>query len=192
MKLDTHVRSQSGGSGVWLLLIITLAALVVILGLYRPELVREYLPGALAAPTPTPTPEPPPAPTPEPTPQPTPEPTPQPTPEPTPAATPKPSPITEVVPETPLDFAAIAANPALWPKQVALLQPTPFSLILDEKVVGQTRLPVGTLLTLVRVLPDRAPAQVEVLYHGDRKIIAADAVDLVARVNAQKISGQPA
>lgn len=165
---------------IWIFVFVALAALAVYLVKCRPELVNEYLPGLVATPTPVPTPEPTPVPTPEPTPEATPEPTPEPTPEATPVveATPE--------PEAPLDFAAIAATPALWPKQVALLQQTAFPLIFNGKVVGQAQAAVGMLLPLVRVLPDLDKPQVEILYQNNKEVVSAAAVDLIPRAAALK------
>jgi hypothetical protein len=134
----------------------------------------------LATPTPRPTPELTPTPTPEPTPEATPEPTPEPTPEATPIAEVSPT------PEVPLDFATVAASPTLWPKQVALLKQTTFPLVLGGRVVGQAQVAAGTVLQLVRVLPDPSKEQVEVLYQNNKEIVPATAIDLIPRASALK------
>jgi len=170
---------EAGGAWVWVILIIALLALSVYLVSRRPELVNKYVPGLLVLP-----PEPTPAPTPEATPEPTPEPTPAPTPETAPAATP----MAEATPapESPLSFADIAATPALWPKQVAFLQTTALPIIVNGNVAGQAQVPVGTLLNLVRVLPDQDKSQVEVMYLDSRVTVSASATDLVPRATALK------
>jgi len=90
------------------------------------------------------------------------------------------------VPETPLDFATIASTPALWPKQVALVKQTTFPLMLNGKVVGQAQVPVGTVLPLLRVLPDPTRQQVEVLHQNSREIVPAASIDLIPRASALK------
>ena len=184
MSFARKFRAEAGQAWVWALLIIALLALSFYLVSQRPELVNKYVPGLLATPTPKPTPAPTPEPTPEATPEPTPAPTPPPTPEPAPAATP----VAEntPAPESPLSFADIAATPALWPKQVAFLQATALPIIVNGKVAGQTQAPVGTLLQLVKVLPDSAKPEVEVLYVDNRVTVSASATDLVPRATALK------
>ncbi|MEI6070787.1 MAG: hypothetical protein WCS31_03265 [Verrucomicrobiae bacterium] len=186
MKFEKTNRLQRGGAGVWVLLILALAALAVYLVVGRPDLVKEYLPGVFATPSPTPvaTPEP----TPEPTPAPTPETTPTPAPEPTPMPTPEPTPIVQATPaqETALGFSEVAATRALWPKQVALVQQASFSLIYNGKVVGKAPVPAGTLLEVLQVLPDLAKPQVEVLFQNNREIVSASDVDLIPRAEALK------
>jgi hypothetical protein len=65
----------------------------------------------------------------------------------------------------------------------------PFPILLNGKVVGQALAPVGTVLTLVRVLPDPAKEQVEVLYQNNKEIVPADAIDLIPRASALKNAG---
>ncbi|MFA7343015.1 MAG: hypothetical protein WC003_01805 [Terrimicrobiaceae bacterium] len=190
MKLSMRLLySRSGNAAVWVILIIAIVALLVYLLGSRPDLVNTYLPGLF----PTPTPQATPTPTPEPVPEPTPTPTPTPIPTPTPAPTPVPAPVAEATPEpeVPLDFAAIAANPTLWPKQVALRQQFAFPLTLNGKVVGQAQVPAGTVFPLVRVLPDTANPQVEILYQNNRTVLPAAAVDLILRVTENKNHASP-
>ena len=180
MKPANKSNSKEGKAVVWILLVLAVAALVIYLLSCRPGLVNEYFPGLLGAPTPAP------QATPEPTPEPAPEPTPEPTPTPTPEPTPAPTPVVEATPEAALDFATIAATPAIWPKQVALIEQLTLPLIFNGKVVGQAKAPAGMVLPLVRVLPDPVKPQVEILYQGNRTLVDATSVDLIARAAANK------
>ena len=189
MKIRRYRGSIKAETGRWILVILALIGLSYYLVKQRPELINQFIPGAIATPTPEPTPAPTPEPTatPTPTPSPTPEPvveTPTPTPTPEPTATPVV--VATPTPEELLDFATIATNPAFWPKQVTLLQKTAFSLVFNGKVAGQVQAPAGILLQLVRVLPDTAKPQVEVLFQNSREIVSASLLDLVPRATAIK------
>lgn len=117
---------------------------------------------------------------------------PTPTPEPaTPApavvkATPTPLPVAVVATPTPLptppplDVATVVRTPALWPPQVALLQPYPFPVVLNGKVVGDAKAPVGTVLRVLRV----GGQQVEVEFQSARHVLPLTATDLMARATA--------
>ncbi len=77
----------------------------------------------------------------------------------------------------PPDLAQVAQNPALWPKEVTLLAPASFPVVFEGRTAGQTLLPAGTRLRLVRV----AAAQVELENQGARQWVGAAATDLLAR-----------
>jgi hypothetical protein len=96
-----------------------------------------------------------------------------PTPMPVVIATPTPPPATP----PPLEFATVARSPGLWPPQVALVQAMPFPLMMNGRVVGEAKAPVGTPLRLFRVYGQ----QVEVEYQAARHLIPVAATDLMAR-----------
>ncbi len=77
----------------------------------------------------------------------------------------------------PPDLAQIAQNPALWPKEVTLLTPASFPVVFEGRTAGQTLLPAGTRLRVIRV----AAAQVELENQGARQWVGAAATDLLAR-----------
>jgi hypothetical protein len=184
MKRERKFCSEAGKARIFLLLIMALVALSVYLIYERPELVDKFLPGLSVMPKPAPLtmPEPTAPATPITTPEATSEPTPMP--EAAPVATPVA--VTTSLSESQLDFAKIAATPALWPKQVALLQETSFPLIYNGKVVGHAPAPVGTLLQVVQVLPDLTKPQVAVLFQNNRQIVSASSIDLIPRATALK------
>jgi len=62
---------------------------------------------------------------------------------PPPQATPPPPPA--------VDLKALARNPALWPRQVALTQPQIFSALLNGKVIGSIKVPAGMAVNLLAV-----------------------------------------
>lgn len=96
-----------------------------------------------------------------------------------------PPPAAENAPPT---LAQIAQNPALWPREVALLKPVDFPIVFEGRAAGQTVLPAGTRLRLVQV---RA-ASVELENGGAREWIAADATDLSARAARLRAAATPA
>lgn len=123
------------------------------------------------------------------------------TPVPAPATPPSPA-IVETVPEPPLeppqiaavalppplDLATVARTPALWPKQVALLQPTLFPVVVNGRHAGNATLPAGTPLRLLRIVG----AQVEVEYQNARQLLPAGSTDLMARALAAAKAAAPA
>ncbi len=94
-------------------------------------------------------------------------------------AQPPPRPIPTAAPAASqgLDVAQVAQNPALWPREVTLLKPTSFPVVYQGRVAGQTLLPAGSRVRLVRALA----AQVETENEGARQLVATDATDLLAR-----------
>lgn len=97
-----------------------------------------------------------------------------------PTPTPKPA-------EPTLDLATVAASPALWPPAISLVQPFPFPVVIDGRVVGQATAPVGTMLRLVRVNGQ----QLEVEFQKGRHIIPASTTDLVPRALVILKIGRP-
>ena len=97
-------------------------------------------------------------------------------------ATPTPAPVVIATPAptpTPptLDLATVARTPALWPPQVALLQPAAFPILLNGRAAGEVKVPAGTVLRLVRV----SGQVVEVEYQAGKHVIAATSTDLMQR-----------
>ncbi len=80
-------------------------------------------------------------------------------------------------PLPPLNLAQVEQNPALWPKEVTLLNPASFPVVFEGRAAGQTVLPAGTQLRLVRV----AAAQVELDNLGAHQWVGAATTDLLAR-----------
>ncbi len=76
----------------------------------------------------------------------------------------------------PLDLPQVAQSPAYWPKEITLLNPVSVPVMSAGQFAGQTLLPAGTRLRLIRVVA----AQVEVENQGVRQTIVADATDLLA------------
>ena len=76
-----------------------------------------------------------------------------------------------------LTLVKVAENPACWPKEVTLSSPVSFAVVYDGRVAGQTVVPVGSRVRLVRVLAD----QVEVENEGARQMIAADSSDVLVK-----------
>jgi len=85
----------------------------------------------------------------------------------------------------PLDLATVAVSPALWPPNVALLQPLSFPILLNGRVVGQAKASAGTLLRLVRI----NGAHVEIEFQNARHSIPAAATDLLQRALMRLQSG---
>lgn len=123
--------------------------------------------------TPTPTPTPTPAPVVVATPTPTPTPTPAPVVMATPTPTPTPTPPS-------LDIATVVRTPALWPKQVALIAPTGFPVIISGQVAGEVKAAAGTIVRVLRV----GPQQIEVEYQNGRHVIPLASTDLMPRALA--------
>ena len=82
-------------------------------------------------------------------------------------------------PGKPLDLGQVAQSPACWPREIFLLNPVSIPVESAGRFAGQTLLPAGTPLRLVRVLA----LQVEVECQGARQMIAADATDLLSRAS---------
>lgn len=80
----------------------------------------------------------------------------------------------------PLDLATVERTPALWPKQVALLQPVVFPLMKNGRPIGHLTAPAGSMLRLHRV----AAQQVDVEFQNVRQLIPAAATDLMPRALA--------
>ncbi len=75
------------------------------------------------------------------------------------------------------DLAEIERTPALWPREVTLLQATSFAVVYEGRAAGQTVVPAGSVLRVTRV----AAGQVEVESGGARQWVAAGSTDLLAR-----------
>lgn len=168
MKGSSNGRVQ-GGAIVWILILILIAVGGYVAwnkyGAPKP-IVAEATP-APATPTPAPA-------TPEPvivkaTPTPVPA-----TPAPIVVATPTPTP-TPTPPS--LDIATVVRTPALWPRQVALLGPTGFPVMINGQVAGEVKAPAGTIVRLLRM----GPQQVEVEFQNSRHIIPLASTDLMER-----------
>lgn len=102
-------------------------------------------------------------------------PTPTPTPAPVVMATPTPTPT-----PPPLDMTMVARAPGLWPKQISLVQPINFPVVLNGRVVGQAMAPVGTVLRVLRV----GAQQVEVEYQNNRQVVPVASTDLYQKALA--------
>lgn len=98
------------------------------------------------------------------------------------AATPTPAPV-----EPTLDLATVAASPALWPPVVALVQPFPFPVVLDGRVVGKATAPVGTMMRLARVNGQ----QIEVEFQKAMHVVPASMTDLMERALLILKNGRP-
>ena len=131
---------------------------------------RKPAPAVRRAATPSPVPA-----TPEPTPVPVAKATPVPTPTPAPivVATPTPAPATP----PPLDLATVAATPSLWPPQVALSAPITFPVMINGRVAGEVKAPVGTLVRVVRLVG----TQVEIEFQRNVQAVPAVSTDLMQR-----------
>lgn len=176
MKARGYRKLNFGGIMDWLLVLLVIG----LIGYYvknHPEVLNRAKSPAVIKPTPTPEP-PQPAVTPEPTPEAT------PTPSVPPSATPTPVAISTPTPKTPPDFATIAGTPGLWPRQVALVKPVSFPIVINGKVAGQTQAPAGVALRLVRILPDISNPQVEVEFQTTLAFVPAASTDLAARAMA--------
>ena len=159
-----HSGTSHGGAIVWILLAVVVAGIVYFIVTKKRAPVPEP---AIAVATPAPA-------TPIPA-----TPTPvvvkaTPTPAPVAAATPMPKPV--ATPPS-LDLAMVARTPALWPAQVALVEPKSFPLWLNGRAVGETKAPAGTVMRLLRV----AGQQVEVEYQSHRYALPVVMTDLMAR-----------
>ena len=108
-------------------------------------------------------------------------PTPAKTPEPTPTPTPTPTPA-------PLTIAVIAAQPQLWPAQVALSIPVQFPISINGAQAGSIQLPRNTVLTLRRVNVDET---VDVLHQGALARIPGSSTTLLAQVSTKQNSVVP-
>lgn len=99
-----------------------------------------------------------------------------PTPMPVVVATPTPAPATP----PPLDLATVVRTPGLWPPAVTLVQPTAFPLMLNGRVVGESKAPAGLTLRSHRVHGQ----SVEVEYQNARHFIPIASTDLMPRALA--------
>lgn len=172
MRMRNNRNDQrTGGALVWVLLALVAVAVVAFLLMRAGNQGGD--PVAVATPPPaTPAPA-----TPEPA-------TPAPrivaaTPPPAPVATPKPATPAPATPP-PLDLATLARTPALWPKQVALVKPVSFPILVNGRVAGAAEARAGTVLPLLRV----AGLQVEVLHQSGKQMIFASATNLLQRAQA--------
>jgi hypothetical protein len=96
--------------------------------------------------------------------------------------TPTPAPAVVVAPTPvptppPLDLAAVVRTPALWPRQVNLVQATIFPVAINGRVAGEAKVPAGTALRLLRV----ANQYIEVEYQNARQVIPVVSTDLMQR-----------
>lgn len=99
-----------------------------------------------------------------------------PTPVPVVVATPTPPPPTP----PPLELATVVKTPALWPKQVALVQAINFPIMLNGRSVGEVKAPVGAALRVVRV----GNPQMEIDYQNTLHVIPVASTDLMQRALA--------
>lgn len=176
MKFLSRSKSRSGGALIWILFLVVIVAVAAYFLIKSPVSVKKSPVEPLATPTV------------EPTPEATPELTPTPTPLPAPTPTPTPLVVATPTPEPELDFAAIAANKSLWPREVSLVHPTAFPLILNGKSVGKVQVAVGTILPLVRVVPDATKPTVVVSFQSREVSVPVDDIDLIARARVLKES----
>jgi hypothetical protein len=99
-------------------------------------------------------------------------------------ATPTPPPVVVATPPPatppPLDLAMVGRTPALWPKQVLLVQPATFPLSLNGRVIGEAKAPVGATVRVLRVYNQH----VEVEYQNSRQFIPVASTDLMQRALA--------
>ena len=116
------------------------------------------------APTPTPTPTPKPSPTPTPTPKPTPTPTPVATPTPTPEATPDP-------------LAWVIEHRDAWPREVTLLIPVKFDVVVNGLTNGVVSAQHGVVLGVAKI----EPGYVTATMGGATNRITIDSTDLASR-----------
>jgi len=89
------------------------------------------------------------------------------------AATPIPTP-------TPFSVAALAANPAAWPRTVTLTQPASFPALYNGQVVGSVSVPAGTSVKLIGIDGDN----LDIEYQGARQKLHWTTTDLEQRVRA--------
>jgi hypothetical protein len=80
----------------------------------------------------------------------------------------------------PFDPAAFAANPAAWPKTVALRQQATFPAISNSQGVGSVNLPAGTVVNLVGI----EGGLLDLEYQGGRRKFTWRLTDLPDRVAA--------
>lgn len=95
-------------------------------------------------------------------------------------ATPTPAPVIAPTPTpapAPLELATVAANPALWPRNVTLLLPKNFPLSINGRLIGEAKAPAGIQVRLLRI----SGQQVEVEFQNARRMIPADSTDLMQR-----------
>lgn len=76
-----------------------------------------------------------------------------------------------------LDLAQLKQNAAWQPPQVTLAVPTSFPVTYAGRVAGQTLVPAGTPVRLIRL----AGAQLEVDHRGARCLVDANSTDVLAR-----------
>ncbi len=99
------------------------------------------------------------------------------TPPPAPAPAPKPEPNAPVAVAESFDLSKVCADPTRWPKTVRLKAIVDFPAVVDGKVVGKLRAPVGTEARVVKL----SNGQVGVEYHGGGAWLALDNTDFVER-----------
>lgn len=86
-----------------------------------------------------------------------------------------------VIPAAQLDIGEIARQPQLWPRQIVLLAPARFPVILNGVNVGNVQLPSGRAVILRKVDAD---GFVEIELQGSLTKVKAQATDIVARAQA--------
>lgn len=120
-------------------------------------------------------PPPPPPPPSTPTPTPTPESTPEPPPPPTLTPTPAPTPTEE---ETALDW--LRQNREFWPREIVLVEPREFPIVIDGKTKGHTRIPAGARGKLEAIEGENVTA----IFAASPQPVPLGATDLVPRAVA--------
>ncbi len=104
---------------------------------------------------------------------------------------PPPPPAVEAIPPAatprPLDLATVAQTPALWPRQVTLLQPAAFPIVVNGRTAGSVTAPGGMAVRLLRVVGQ----QVEVEFQNGKQLLPAAATDLMPRATANFRAAPP-
>jgi hypothetical protein len=93
------------------------------------------------------------------------------------SATPRPVATPEPVPAV-FDPQKLAAEPARWPKKVALLKPATFTAMLNGKPIGSLVVPAGSEVRLKSIQDGKLGLE----FNGGLASVAVDDTDLVARV----------
>jgi hypothetical protein len=75
------------------------------------------------------------------------------------------------------DIAKVCVDPARWPKTVRLKTSVEFPAVVEGKVVGKLRAPVGAEARVVKI----SNGQVGVEYHGGGAWLTFDRTDFVER-----------
>lgn len=99
-----------------------------------------------------------------------------------PASTPEPPPSAEPTPApAPLEIADLARQPQLWPKQVLLVAPVRFNVIMQGKAMGSILVPARRPVILRKINPD---GTVEIQYQSNTAITKHQDTDLLPRARA--------